>query len=237
MKTLLFGCMIAVLGLYPGQARAASPFFRSTPPPSPREVPVARTAAETQGANAMSVRSVVDENYLLRAGDRVSFSVAEDRKPPAELTVMASGELEIPNLGRFPAAGKNCRTLAAQLKPELEKRLYKSATVTIALNQAAASSLEGSSNIRVYFMGAVPARGAREFPPDGSITVSKAILIIGGFSDFASTNKVKLIRRMPDGKSQITVVKVGDLLKGKPGNDPVLQAEDMIEVPEKWINF
>lgn len=237
MKTLLFGCIIAVLGLDPALVHGASPFFRSTPAPSPREAPVARTAGELQESNSISVRSVVDENYLLRAGDRVSFSVAEDRKPPTELVVMASGELEIPNLGRFPAAGKNCRTLAAQLKPELEKRLYKNATVTIALNQAAASTLEGSSNIRVYFMGAVAARGAREFPPDGTITVSKAILIVGGFSDFANQNKVKLIRRMPDGKSQITVVKVGDLLKGKPGNDPVLKAEDMIEVPEKWINF
>jgi protein involved in polysaccharide export with SLBB domain len=97
--------------------------------------------------------------------------------------------------------------------------------------------LQGSANIRIYFTGAVRAQGAREFAPDNTVTVSKAILIAGGFTDFADQKKVQLIRRLPNGKSQITVVNVHDLLLGKSLNDPVLQAEDMIRVPEKLINF
>jgi len=181
--------------------------------------------------------SHVDESYALRSGDKISFFIEEDRKPPSELTVMASGEVDVPNVGRFPVAGKTCRVVGAQLKAELEKKYYKKATVTVALNQAAAMTLQGTSNVRVYFNGAVLSPGAREFAPDGKITVSRAVLISGGFKDFANKSKVQLIRKRPDGKSDITIVNVDALLRGKPGNDPVLQPEDMIYVPEKLINF
>jgi protein involved in polysaccharide export with SLBB domain len=150
---------------------------------------------------------------------------------------MASGEVEVPVLGRFRVANLTCREVSDRLKVELERSYYKKATVTVALNQAGSTPLQGASNIRVYFLGAVRAQGAKEFPPDGTITVSKAILIAGGFGEFADQKKVQLIRRTPDGKSQITVINVADLLRGKSGNDPVIRAEDMIRVPERLLNF
>jgi protein involved in polysaccharide export with SLBB domain len=204
-----------------------------------RELPVARAIPvdppAANGAISSTVR--IDDNYVLRPGDRVSYAVLEDRKAPLELVVQASGELEVPGIGRFRAANMTCRDVAANLKAELERSFYKKATVTIALNQSGAAPLQNTANIRVYFMGAIRTQGAKEFPPDGTITVSRAILIAGGFGEFADQKKVQLIRRQRDGTNQITTVNVGDLLKGKPGVDPIVQAEDMIRVPERLINF
>lgn len=202
------------------------------------ELPVARALpVDRDDSGTVTSSMKIDDNYRLHPGDRVSYSVAEDRRQPVELVVMASGDMEVPVLGRFRVANLTCREVADRLKVELERSYYKKATVSVALNQTGSTPLQGAANIRVYFLGAVRAQGAKEFPPDGTITVSKAILIAGGFGDFADQKKVQLIRRLPDGKSQITVVNVADLLRGKPGNDPVIRAEDMIRVPERLLNF
>jgi protein involved in polysaccharide export with SLBB domain len=205
-----------------------------------REVPVARAQPvdpPTPPSGAITSTLKIDANYRLQPGDRVSYSVAEDRRVPLELVVMASGELEVPMLGRVSVSNQTCRQVADRLKADLERTYYKKATVTVALNQSGMAPLQSSSNIRVYFLGAVRSQGAKEFPPDGTITVSKAILIAGGFGEFADQKKVQLIRRTTDGKSQITVVNVANLLRGKPGVDPVIRAEDMIRVPERLLNF
>ncbi len=213
-----------------------TPGFPSTDAPGAPRRPAADVEAPAATGTVYS-RVNVGDDYVLRPGDKVSFSVAEERKAPQELTVMASGEIDVPYIGRYSVAGRSCHAVEAGLKAELEKKYFKHATVTLALNQAGAMPLTGTSNIRVYFTGAIRAQGAREFTPDNTITVSKAILIAGGFSDFADQKKVQLIRHLPNGKSQITVVNVHDVLLGKPGNDPVLQGEDLIRVPEKLINF
>jgi protein involved in polysaccharide export with SLBB domain len=219
-------------------AVAAPPTMQERAQRYGRELPAARaTPVDPAPAAAITSTAQIDDNYRLHPGDRVSYAVAEDRKQPIEVVVLASGDVEVPGMGRFKANNLTCRELAAKLKTELERSYYKKATVTVALNQSGASPLQNSSNIRVYFLGAVRGAGAREFPPDGTITVSKAILIAGGFGDFADQKKVQLIRKLPNGTSKVTVVNVADLLKGKPGNDPVIQAEDMIRVPEKLINF
>lgn len=230
----------AVLGVFAfaSLAVAAPPTMQERAQRFGRDIPVNRaTPVDPTPPAAITSTAQIDDNYRLHPGDRVSYSVAEDRKQPIELVVLASGDLEVPGMGRFKASNLTCRELAAKLKTELERSYYKKATVTVALNQSGAAPLQNSANIRVYFLGAVRAAGAREFPPDGTITVSKAILIAGGFGDFADQKKVQLIRKLPNGKSEVTVVNVADLLKGKPGNDPVIKAEDMIRVPEKLINF
>jgi protein involved in polysaccharide export with SLBB domain len=231
----------AVLGalLLASHAVAAPPTMADRAQRFGRDLPVQR-ATRVEPAEppaAISSTAQIDDNYRLHPGDRVSYSVAEDRKQPIELVVLASGDVEVPGMGRFKAGNLTCRELAAKLKTELERSYYKKATVNIGLNQSGNAPLQNSANIRVYFLGAVRASGAREFPPNDNITVSKAILIAGGFGDFADQKKVQLIRKLPNGTSQVTVVNVADLLKGKPGNDPVIKAEDMIRVPEKLINF
>ena len=61
----------------------------------------------------------------LAPGDRVSYRVIEEQKDvPVSLTVTDSGELPIPIIGLFPAAGKTCKQLAEQIKPLLEKDYF-----------------------------------------------------------------------------------------------------------------
>jgi protein involved in polysaccharide export with SLBB domain len=164
----------------------------------------------------------------------VSYRVIEEQKDiPIPLTVTDSGELPIPIIGLFPAAGKTCKQLAEQIKPLLEKDYLYTATVIIGLDTESTRSLG-----KIYLTGQVHAQGAIDLPANQPMTVSQAIMANGGFADFANQRRVNLVRRMPGGGSKTFIIDVKDvLMKGHSEKDMVLQPNDTIEVPEKLINF
>ena len=187
--------------------------------------------------NTASMLNSMDElnnERKLSPGDRVSYRVIEEQKDqPASLVVTDSGELPIPILGLYPAAGKTCKQLAEQLKPLLEKDYFYKATVIVGLDTESTRSLG-----KVYLTGQVHAQGAVDLPANQHLTVSQAIMATGGFADFANQRKVNLIRRKADGTTEKFVVDVKDILtKGHASKDIELQPDDTIAVPEKLINF
>jgi protein involved in polysaccharide export with SLBB domain len=88
-------------------------------------------------------------------------------------------------------------------------------------------------------MGQVRSPGPQEIPADEAYTVSKAILRAGGFGPYADKKKVKLIRGGKSGASSKPVfINCIDILdKGQWEKDVEISPEDIITVPEKWINI
>jgi protein involved in polysaccharide export with SLBB domain len=173
----------------------------------------------------------LDSKRKLSAGDRIGYRVVEERSEARPIIVTDSGDMEVPLIGRVAAAGKTCQGLAYEIKQALEKDYFYRATVIIGLDAASAKS-RGA----VYVMGAVRSQGAIEIPQTGTITVSKAIMRAGGFSDFANRRKVRLIRKGGD-TSDNTAIDVNAILEGTGSKDPVLQADDVIIIAENRINF
>lgn len=82
---------------------------------------------------------------------------------------------------------------------------------------------------RIFVIGRVRTPGALNIPGQGSLTVSKALSLAGGFEVYARQNQVQLIRS----GSAVRVVDVQGILNGdSKTEDPVLQPGDTIFVPE-----
>jgi protein involved in polysaccharide export with SLBB domain len=175
----------------------------------------------------------LDEKHILAIGDRLSFRIVEDEEDPKPLSVTDSGDLEMPYIGRFPAAGRTCKELAQALKVELEKEYYYQATVIVAVD------VMSKSRGRVYLVGPVRSPGPQEIPSDEVLTLSKAVLRAGGFSDFADKKNVKVTRKAVGGaKDRQFTVNVAEILeKGRTDSDLPLEAGDLIYVPERSIRF
>jgi polysaccharide export outer membrane protein len=191
----------------------------------------AANVSKTGSTNRMDA---LDDRHKLNIGDRLSFQIIQDDDDPREISVMDSGEVEIPYLGRYPAVGETCKELAWKLKAALEKKYYYHATVIIAVDEWA------KSQGKVYIVGPVHAPGPQEIPSDEVLTVSKAILRAGGFGDYADRHKVEVRRKSatPEGKDQVFTVDVGQILdKGKGDSDLPLEAGDLIYVPERLLRF
>jgi len=198
----------------------------------------AERAATTTDASAIVAATtsmdVLDSSRRLGAGDRLSYRVVEERRPPVGLMVADSGEVEVPLIGRVQASGRTCKELAQSIRPMLEKEYFYRATVIVGLDAVSAKARG-----RVYISGQVHQQGAIEIPPDERFTLSKAILKAGGLADFANRRKIKLVRKTGSGTAQTTTIVDLDAITvhGDLSKDPELQPDDTIIVPEKFVNF
>ncbi len=198
----------------------------------PAEKPPVSTAASNTVALTNSM-DVLNDKTKLGNGDRLSYRVVEERREPIPLFVTDSGEIEVPYIGRVTVAGKTCRQAALAIKPLLEKEYFFKATVIIGLD-----TLSTRSRGKVYLMGQVKTQGSMDIPADETLTVSKVILRAGGLADFANRRKVKLVRKKGAGQTETTLVDLVEILdKGHTDKDPLIEADDLIIVPERLINF
>jgi protein involved in polysaccharide export with SLBB domain len=93
---------------------------------------------------------------------------------------------------------------------------------------------------KVYVWGQVHTQGAVDLLFDQKLTAGKAILMAGGFGDFANKKKVKIVRGSSDGThgTQSFEVDMVDILENnKTDKDIVLEPDDFIIVPARAINF
>lgn len=204
--------------------------------------------ASTNASVKLVTMETLDDVHRLAIGDKLSFRIEEDKHrlatedksgahlegEPTPLLVTDSGELEVPYIGRFSAENKTCKHVAYELKAALEKDYFYKATVILAVD------LKAKSIGRVYLTGAVHVPGPLEVPSDEILTLSKAILRAGGFTDFAERKKVKVTRRAGDrsSKTKTLVVDVAQVIdKGKTERDLPLEPGDLIMVPERLIRF
>jgi len=218
------------------------PAFAQLPVPMPmtgRATPAAPAAAAVPAAPGLLNGYVADDTYVLRVGDTVSFQILEDRllgiqEVPVNLVVTDSGEVDVTYIGRVKAVGRTSKQLGADIKAALEKEYYKQATVVLSLNVA--NRVLG----RVYIWGQVRSQGGLDIQINENLTAGNAILRAGGFGDFANKTKVKVVRAAtgPNGQKKTFDLNMEDILeKGKIEKDIVLEANDLIIVPTRLINF
>ena len=198
----------------------------STPAASGSNTPVVPSSSD--------IVNLLDDRHKLALGDRLSFRIIEDEEDPKPMIVTDSGEVEVPYIGRFPAENKTCRQLANGIKEALEKDYYYEATVIIAVD------LLAKTRGRVYLVGALRMPGPQEILSDETLTLSKAILRSGGFTDFADKKNVKITRKTgpTDAEKQTFIVNVGQIFdNGKVETDLPLEPGDLILVPDRKIRF
>jgi polysaccharide biosynthesis/export protein len=194
-----------------------------------------QTGSSPSAVAYINSMDALDDKRKLAIGDRLSFRVVEDRRPPVAMIVTDSGEVDVPFIGRVMAVNKTCKQLAGEIKVPMEKDYFYKATVIVALD----FSTEKSAG-RVYVTGNVMHAGPLDIPPDENLTVSRAILRAGGFDQFADKHHVKLVRKTSttDSGTVTDVIDVGKIIeKGDTKKDVPVQPDDMIIVPRALINF
>ena len=191
----------------------------------------ADTNAAARGATQANM-DLLDDQQKVGAGDKVMYQVIEDQDPPQSLTVTDSGDLEVPYYGLVHASGKTCRQLAREIKALLEKQLYYRATVVLALEVVNKTLVTG----KVYVTGQVRQPGGFDIPAKEDLTVSKAILDAGGFSDFSDKKHVRLVRKTADGEKTF-VVNVLAIWQGQVSQDVQVQPGDTVVVPARLVNY
>jgi polysaccharide export outer membrane protein len=217
-----------------GLACALSSMAQSTPP-SPGDHP-----GDTNTSDHAVSGYTPDDKHLLEPGDVISFQIMEDKKPAISMVVTDSGEVNFPYIRRVPVAGKTCRKLAEELKVMLEQDYYKHATVVVGLDMLNRTKVEKVEKVigRVRIWGEVRTQGSVDILSGHNLTISEALLKMGGLTDSADKKKVSVFRNSGHGSSKVIYVNVHDIMdRGKIEKDLTLEPDDIIIVAIRLIRF
>jgi protein involved in polysaccharide export with SLBB domain len=222
--------LVCALSIFGGSAlgQGASPQSSNAAAPSP--APIVSLITNMPRKMPANYTVVLDNQHRIRAGDKLSFRVAEDNEEAKSLMVMDSGEIELPApFGRYFAAGKTCQALAQEIRTALEKDYYKRATVHLGLDSR--NNLRGKALVH----GQVAKPGPVDIPVDAPLKLSHAILLAGPPTQWAKLQEVR-VTRVRNGETKTMTIDVRAILQeGRLDHDIVLEPDDRVFIPERGV--
>jgi polysaccharide export outer membrane protein len=177
-------------------------------------------AAETD-AGAAPDAGPVAADYLIAAEDVIEVSVWREPELTRQVIVRPDGAFSFPLVGDVAAAGFTTSQLEAVLRERLSAYI-PDAVVTVSVME-----LRG---LRVYVTGKVRSPG--QFQVGRYVDVLQAITLAGGFTPFADTKDIQIIRRDAAGRETIFKFNYNEVERGRNLQQNIrLMADDVVLVP------
>lgn len=170
--------------------------------------------------------AVVPPNeYILQSGDEIDIQVYREPELSGTFRINPSGEIRHSLAGAIPMANKTVKEAEEYFTKRLAKDYLVHPRVIIKVVSAQSS--------QIVVLGEVEKPGVYPFPFGDRMTLLQAIADAGGFTELASPDRVKIVRRTPDGRQTTLRVRVSDLLGGKGKQQDIpLEPNDVINVPQ-----
>jgi polysaccharide export outer membrane protein len=177
-------------------------------------------AVPAMASEAPKQAATTDGNYVIGPQDVLDISVWKEQEVSRVVPVRPDGKISLPLLNDVQAAGLTPAALAAQITESL-KKYVTNPQVTVIITTI--------NSQRVYLLGEVTRPGA--FPMIPGMTVLQAVSSGGGFTQFARTKNIYVLR-MENGKQVKYPFNYKEVIGGKkPEQDILLKAGDTIVVP------
>ncbi len=182
--------------------------------PKPSSAPPAAAPA------APATSAVTDPDYKIGPQDVVRIDVWKEPDISRTIPVRPDGKISVPLLNDVQAAGLTAMQLAGSLRDGLTKYLTNP-QVTVTVTEI--------NSRRVYITGEVTKAGA--FPLLPNMTVLQALSSAGGFTQFARTKAIYVLRT-ENGKQVKHPFNYKDVVKGNHEEQNILLLPgDVIVVP------
>jgi polysaccharide export outer membrane protein len=174
-----------------------------------------------------SAQTVPGPAYRINPGDDLEISVWGDDRLQRVVRVLPDGTFGFPLIGTVMAAGQLPsdiqRIITAGLRPQY-KDVVPQVTVLI----------KNPGGYQFSVIGKVKSPGT--FTPGRYVNALEAIGLAGGPSDFAQTNRIRIIRKIGFGLQTIPLQQLGAALKGDfeqltAQQVPPIQSGDTLVVP------
>lgn len=201
---------------------------------APRAVPVTPGFGAPTGYPQPERMQVIDPDKKLSAGDQLTLLIEEDKEGGLARVVTATGDVDVPPLGRVRVAGKTTTEATADIKRRLEADYYYHATVRLNIDRVSPTSVRAGT---VTISGQVRAPGPQEMIVGEEVTLSVAIQKSGNFTEWADQKKVKLTRQV-NGTAETSVYNVEKIIRdGDSSADPKLKDGDRVFVDKTWFRI
>lgn len=172
-------------------------------------------------------------SYKIQPGDTLQLEVLEDSSLNRSLLVLPDGSVTVPMLGSIKASGRTVDDLRAAVAEGLAPSFASKPTVYLSVGAVAAPTTSTGSTITVYAMGEVAKPGQAAVPP--GTTLLQFLATSGGFTNFAATRRVELLRIDASGQQRIYRYNYQALMSGDSIPAVVLKSGDVIVVPQRRL--
>jgi protein involved in polysaccharide export with SLBB domain len=161
-------------------------------------------------------------NYIVGPGDVLSgvFYAGGQKQQEFTGTVSAESTITCPLLGEVKVGGLTTSEISRIMRERLAKDYFVDPQVMVSVKAYGG---------QVFVMGAVKQPGAYAYQE--GLTVLRACLLAGGFTDFASLHHVK-VTRVVDGKPKALSIDLAKVNQAKLPDLTVMNG-DRIEVPRR----
>lgn len=178
-------------------------------------------------AASPAARGAPADNYRLRHGDVLEFTVFQEPDLRTQARIQADGTIYLPLVGSVQAEGRTLAGLQAGLTELYDRDFLVQPQITLQIAAYAPRS--------VQVIGQVNRPGTIPLPAEAPMRLLEAIGAAGGFTRRADAGKVSIRRLRDDGSQEIIEKDVGQLLSRPDANDIVLRDGDTVLVGERWI--
>ena len=162
--------------------------------------------------------------YLIGPEDVLEISVWKNEDLSKLVIVRPDGMITLPLLGDIQAGGRTPSALHGEIMERLVE-YQKSTEVSVIVQEV--------NSYKIFILGDITRPGI--YPLKSRTTIIQAIAMAGGFNEFASKNKIVLIREKGQGKKHQEKIRIqfGDIVNVKKSKDNnlVLKPGDTIFVP------
>ena len=168
----------------------------------------------------LAFNAVAQETYYLNAGDRVFVEVWNEPDMQREVIILPDGYLSFPLAGQVKAAGLTPQQLQSSIAERLGQYI-STPVVTVSVIEMTGNS--------IFVIGQVNAPGS--YIMNRQMTALQALSLSGGFTSFANTKSIRIIRKDANGE-QVLRVNYSSLRDGNAlDTNHVLVSGDVLIVP------
>jgi polysaccharide export outer membrane protein len=189
--------------------------LRAGPQNAGEKTPPAGAKSESMPKSATD-----DPTYIIGEADVLDINVWKEPDVSRTVPVRPDGKISLPLLNDVQAAGLTPMQLQQQITEKLRKFLTEP-QVTVIVTEI--------NSRRVYIMGEVNRPGMVSLLPQ--MTILQLVTAAGGFTQFANTSKIRLVRN-ENGKQTTYTFNYKELMRGeRPEQDLLLKPGDSVVVP------
>ena len=209
------------------EAKRTAAAEKAAAPKTRTDQPAQRKDQASERAEPDAVSGATAEP-VLQVGDEIEIQVYREPELSGTFKVNPAGEIRHSLAGSIPMAGKTIAEAEAFFTRKLAQDYLVDPRVIVKLLSTQSS--------QIVLMGEVVKPGVYPLPFGETTTLLQAIAGAGGFTELASPDRVRILRRLPDGHQTTLKIRVSDLLGGKgKQRDIPLEPNDVVMVPEVFF--
>lgn len=157
--------------------------------------------------------------FEVGASDRLRITVLPEPVLQEEVVVRPDGMISISLAGDVLAAGRSVSQIATDIEERISQ-FKREAKVDVALTEA--------NSTAITILGEV--RGPRSFPLVKETRVSEALGLVGGLTNFAKSDEIRVIRSTK-GEAHVFIVDMGAIMRGDQTTNIELASGDIVFAP------